>query len=63
MITAYCIGNKRRRDQAAYRLGREQLSADERRSLWKDIEDWEEAVRLFRRMPANDNYCSRPGTR
>jgi hypothetical protein len=60
MITAYSIGNERRRDEAIDRLRTELLSAEETLSLWKVIEDWNETVRLFRRAPVNDNSCSFP---
>jgi hypothetical protein len=59
MITAYSIGNEKRRDEAIHRLRTERLSAaEETRTLLNAIADWNEAVRLFGRAPVNDN--SRP---
>lgn len=51
---------RRTRDEAIRRLGNKGLVPGETEALWQVIEAYNEAARLFRRRPANDNVSPAP---
>lgn len=59
-FAVHSSGGRRARDEAIRRLGIQGLTAAETNALWGVIEAYNEAGRLFRRRPANDNFSPAP---
>lgn len=56
----HSCGSRRTRDDAIQRLGIQGLTTAETNALWGVIENYNEAARMFRRRPANDNFSPAP---
>lgn len=53
-------GNRRARDEAIRRLGRTGRTAAQTDALWRIIEAYNEASRLYKRRAVNDNFLPTP---